>query len=107
MSKKIKVSAEKVRNLLAGARIILRDYGNEVVSWKPNDDEDPQGNLWELELDEKTIEIDFEAPQNEKIEFNPGNGAFYIFDSECTQTEPVAYQFLAIIDVDRKVINQG
>ncbi len=105
MSKKIKVPSEKVRNLLAGAHTIIRDYDKEVVSWKPNDDEDPQGNLWELELDENTVEIDFEAPQNEKIEFNPGNGAFYIFDSESTQTEPVAYQFLAIVDVDGKIIN--
>ena len=104
MSNKIKVPAEKVRNLLASARVILRDHDKTIVNWEPNELEDPQCNLWDLFYKDKHIQIDFEAPENKQIEYNPANAKFYIFESEPEGNKPVAYQFLMLVDVDSNII---
>ena len=104
MSKRTKVPAEKVRNLLASARVILRDHDTTISNWEPNELEDPQCNLWDLFYKDKQVQIDFEAPANEQIEYNPLTGKFWIFESESEENKPVAYQFLMIVDIDSKVI---
>jgi hypothetical protein len=104
MSKRIKVPAEKVRNLLASSRVILRDHDKTISNWEMNDLEDPQGNLWDLFYKDKHVQIDFEAPDNEQIEYNPLTGKFWIFETESEIGKPVAYQFLKIVGIDSNII---